>query len=160
MDIYQALGKVVERLGALEVLAQVAWRRGDENQSERLYAEELELARGVYEPGHPRLAWIISNYAYTVEHNQGLAQGELLYREAVQILRDTGAEDHRDFARCLKFLGRNLLRQEKHEEAATLLQQAADLQIKFFGAKNEIAIDTLKLLDEARNSSQSVSSQP
>ncbi len=118
---------------SMEALAQMMWKR-DRRESERIYAEEVSLARTAYHANHPRLGWILTNYAYTVDVNSGPSAAEPLFRESVSIYRAAyGDSPTRDVAWAIDMLAGNLSRQNRRDEARPLLVESLDIRIKVLG---------------------------
>ena len=144
-----ALGDPSGLLLALEGLAQLEWRI-DRRESECYYAEELALARSIYRPEHPGLAWVLMQYGYVVEQNHGPAAAESLFREALQIQRDAGTATARsDLARATEMLGVNLDLQGKHAEAASILDEDFALNLELRGPEHPNTVKALGFLEAA-----------
>ncbi len=132
---------------ALEGLALLVWQR-DRQEAEELLAEELDLAHAAYHPHHPRLAWILTNYAFVVSENHAPARAEPFYREAVEVCRGADTEGFL-LARCLNMYGMCLMDQKRYAEAVEPLQESVEVWTRFRGAEDARTVQAQKVLDEA-----------
>jgi tetratricopeptide (TPR) repeat protein len=147
LKLRQGLGDLPATLSTMEGLAQLVWRR-DTRESERIYAEELALARKAYQPSHAKLSWILRNYAYTVRQNRGPAAAEPLQREALEIARAAYGGAHWEVGQCLQHLAVTLRQLQRSDEARALLGEECEMYRKLFGPENERTLKAVKLLEE------------
>ena len=147
LAISRGLDDLPRLMNTLEAVAQAVWKR-DPIESEKLYAEELALARNAYPPGSGRMCWVLRNYAYTVRHNRGAAQAEPLLREALATARGAYRGPHEETAQCLQHLAVALRELGKGEEARELLGEEVEMYTKLFGAENPRTRRAIELLEE------------
>jgi serine/threonine protein kinase/tetratricopeptide (TPR) repeat protein len=160
VEIRKAIGDTEQSLMSMEALGQCLWL-SNRAKSEAIYAEELALARSVFRPDHPRLAWVLTNYAYTVDMNHGPAEAEPLFLESVAIYRQNYAEHpERHMAWALDMLAANLKRQERFDEARPLLEEALGIYEAVLGPENPLTLGIAQKLRDLPASKEADAAQP
>lgn len=121
-----ALGSESSEVGyVMEVIANMAMRRGNPAESERLHREALAIRRKVYGARSPLVRVELQNIAFTREAQGDTASAEPFLREALEILQAAfpGGSADVEFSRA--WLGMDVCAQRRFAEAEPELRAAA-----------------------------------
>jgi tetratricopeptide (TPR) repeat protein len=139
-------GDQLDTTFTLEHLANIAMNRGDFATAERLQRENVDLARRILHDNHPRLGFMLRNYALTVALSKGPGDAAPIFRESLRIWRALGVDRHSETARTLTMFARNRIRVEAFDEAEEMLIEALRMNRELFGDSNNRVAGTAKQL--------------
>ena len=109
-------------------------------QAEPLYQRALRIAKRVWGPEHPQIAYPLCSLAYLFYEQGKYQQAEPLYHQALQIREQVLGPTHPDVAYTLERLGMLYWKEGKYERAKLLFQRALHIQELAKGAEHsEIA---------------------
>jgi serine/threonine protein kinase/tetratricopeptide (TPR) repeat protein len=126
---------------SLNELGNIAVQRDDPAEAERSFSRMVEIYRTAYKDRHYLIGTAQSNLASVYMGRGENQRAETLFREAIRRFGETLAADHVYIGIARIKLGRSLLRQQKHEAAATeslagyeILRRQAEPSVSFLTA--------------------------
>ncbi|WP_052418737.1 CHAT domain-containing tetratricopeptide repeat protein [Methanolacinia paynteri] len=115
---------------SLNNLAVLYVSKGNYSAAEPLYYQVLDILRKTPGEEHPNYATSLNNLALLYHSMGDYTAAEPLYRQAMEIRRNAFGEEHPDYASSLKNLAWLLVKQDKPDNALTLMQKASQIERK------------------------------
>src|SRR5690606_25348436 len=129
-------------------LAAVFVKQADYDQALAYYERIREIVETHFGADHVYMASVLGTMAETHSNRGELEAASTQYRRALEIDRANGGTNKATRAGLLVKLGQNLLRQEKHEDAQQILEQALAQRIEVFGTEHQHTAEAMRSLAE------------
>jgi len=148
------LGDHIDTTFSLDALAHLAFARGNMEAAESWMAEEVAMSRRIFHEKHPRLAFVLHNYAFVLRKNRGPDAALPFFDEALAMRREAFGDVHPDVAATLVELGHTEMRQKNYAKACDDYGEAVSIRRALFGNAHVMVGHALRHLGEAQLKAQ------
>jgi serine/threonine protein kinase/Tfp pilus assembly protein PilF len=135
-------------LFTLQMLANVAYARGQEGQAELYLRERVEIARRAVHSTHPKLAWVLNDLGFVVSQACGPEKAMPILREGLSIRQAAFGPQHPEVAASLHEVAGAWMEMGRYDEAIGCNAEALDIRMATLGARHDNVADSLRNLGE------------
>ncbi len=135
----RALGDLAQAESALNALSHAAFERRDVAAAVAHARAALEIGRRIYHESHPRLAFLLREFAFLVRSGGDLLRAANAYEEALAVLRQAYPGAHNEVAATLNDYGMCLADLLRLDEATERLHECVTMRMALQGPTHPVA---------------------
>jgi CHAT domain-containing protein/Tfp pilus assembly protein PilF len=132
-----------ETANALNNLAVVHWKLGDNQQASKLFQEALEIQRAVLPPDDVRISATLTNLGNVAEREGNLLAARKFTEQALELELKYRGADHAQSATALNRMGTLLKMEYRYEEARAYMDRALAIRRRIFGENHKDTAESL-----------------